>query len=207
MSSFDSFMPKVRPWAPGVSTLAASQALRDSAIAFCERTRLWKWEDTFDVTTDDCIGGIFVPTGSVIHDVETVMFNGQKLTPKTTVDLDCIRPGWRTDTTQTGTPCYYTQIDHGTLKLVPAGAGTVYLCIRLKPAQDATDLPDFLDEYREAISWGALARLLTVPGQSYSNPSIAPYYDGKFTEKLDALSTKGTTGQMNAPKRTRARFF
>jgi hypothetical protein len=46
-----------------------------------------------------------------------------------------------------------------------------------------------------------------VPGQSYSNPELAVFYGNKFSEKLDRLSIKGVTGQQNAPKRSRARFF
>lgn len=208
MSTFDTFMTHVRPWAPGVSDPAAHKAIRLAAIEFCERTKLWKWEDTFDVTLEDCIGGIFTPAGSVIHDVETVIYGTKELLPRATRDLDRLVPGWRTNETGGGIPAYYTQIDQGTLKLVPAAAGTVTLVIRLKPEQEATDLPDFLgNEYREVIAWGALARLLTVPGQSYSAPDLAAYYDSKFSAKLDTLSTKGTTGQQNAPKRSRARFY
>ena len=208
MSSLDSFLPYVRPWAPGVSNPAAFRHIRLAVQEFCERTRLWKYEDSFDVTADDCIGGIFTPNGSMLHDVETVLFNGQELLPIANVDLDRVSPGWREGDASTGLPKFYTQIEQNTLKIVPPMDGTVYLSLRLKPTQDTTDIPDFIaSEYAEVIGWGALARLLTIPGQSFSNPEMSTFYAAKFTEKIDRLSTKGTTGQMNAKKRTRARFF
>ena len=209
MSSLDTFLSHVRPWAPGVPDPTAFKNIRLAAIEFCERTRLWKYEDTYDVSVEDCNGGIFTPNGSILHDIEVVMFNGRELLPKATRDLDRLLPEWRTNADiSSGVPSYYTQVDQSTLRIVPAMEGSVYICLRLKPAQDATDIPDFIAaEYREVIAWGALGRLLTIPGQSYTSPDLGQFYAQKFTEKLDRLSTKGTTGQQNAPKRSRARFF
>ena len=63
MSSLDSFLPYVRPWAPGVPDPTAYKAIRQAAVEFCERTRLWKFEDDFDVNEDDCNSGILTPSG------------------------------------------------------------------------------------------------------------------------------------------------
>lgn len=207
MSSLDSFLPEVRPWAPGVPDQVAYKHLRLAAIEFCERTRLWRFEDDYDITAEDC-EAISTPGGSVLHDIEVVLFENRELLPKATRDLDRDMPGWRTGDLGTGLPSYFTQIEQNTIKLVPSAAGHLYLCLRLKPSQDATDLPDFLAaEYRECLGWGALGRILTVPGQSYSNPELASFYMARFSAKLDQLANKGTTGQQNAPKRTRATFF
>lgn len=208
MSTLDSFLGHIRPWAPGVPDPTAYKAIRLAAIEFCERTRLWKYEDEFSVSIEDCDSGVCTPSGSVLHDIEVVLFDGQELSPIGTRDLDGKLPGWRTGELGAGTPRYYTQIDQSTLRLVPALAGSVYMCLRLKPTQDATSLPDFIArEYTEVIAWGALGRLLTIPGQSYSNPDLAQYYSAKFIDKLDRLNTKGTSGQMNARTRTKASFF
>lgn len=209
MSTLDTFLGSVRPWAPGVPDPVAYRAIRNSVIEFCERTRLWKWEEDFDATVSDCDSGIYTPAGSILHDIEIVQFNGVDLHPKSTRDLDRLEPDWRTVSPDNGgVPKYYTQIEQNTLRIVPAMAGHLYLCVRLKPSQEATDIPDFIaNEYRETIAWGALGRILTIPGQSYTNPDLGAYYGEKFTQKLDRLSTKGTTGQQAAPKRSRARFF
>jgi hypothetical protein len=208
MSTLDSFLGYVRPWAPGVPDPTAYKAIRGAAIEFCERTRLWKYEDDFDVSVEDCNSGIFTPNGSVVHDIEVVLHNGHELLPKATRDLDMLEKGWRIGETSGGIPKYFTQIDQSTLRIVPALEGHLYLCLRLKPSQDANDIPDFISrEYNEVIGWGALGRILTIPGQSYSNPELATYYSQKFTDKIDRLSNKGTTGQQNAPKRSRGRFF
>lgn len=207
MSSLDKFLPSVRPFAPGVPDQNAYQNIRLAAIEFCERTRLWKWEDEYNVTADDC-SAIATPGGSVLHDIEIIMFDGKELEPIAPRDLDRMSPGWRSSTAPTGQPQYVTQIEQNAIRIVPSQAGAVYLCLRLKPSQDARDLPDFLaGEYRECIGWGALGRLLMIPGQSYTNPDMAGFYTSRFNTKVDSLITKGTKGQQNAPKRTRGSFF
>ena len=137
-----------------------------------------------------------------------MLFDGRELTPKTPSDLDRLEKGWRTGELGSGLPQYVSQIGLNNLRIVPAYAGHVYLCLRLKPSMDTTELPDFMgSEFAEVIGWGALSRVLTVPGQSYSNPDLAVFYAQKFSDKLDKLQLKGSTGQQNAPKRSRGRFF
>ena len=207
MSALSVFLPHVRPFAPGVPDVVAEQYIRQAAIDFCERTRLWRFEDTYSVTAADC-EAIATPADSVLHDIEVVLFNGQELRPMTTSDLDRLSPGWRDGSASTGLPMYFTQIEQNTIKIVPPMDGELYLCLRLKPSQDATTLPDFIaQEYRQAIGWGALGSLLMTPNQSYTAPDMAQFYATKFEQKIDRLNLKGSTGQQNAPKRTRARYF
>lgn len=208
MSAIDVFLTEVRPWAPGVPDPVAFKAIRGAAIEFCERTRLWRFEDDYDVTAED-MGEIFTPAGSVLHDIELVKWEDRELHPISTRDLDVKVPRWRTEPTEEGgLPTYVTQLSMNSIRIVPALAGHLYVCFRLKPDPNTMQVPDFLvAEFKEVIGWGALGRLLTIPGQSYSSPDLATYYKGLFEQKIDRLSTKGTTGQQNAPKRSKARFF
>lgn len=208
--TLDSFLPNVRPWAPGVPDSTAYSALRGAAVEFCERTKLWKYENTVPVlATASATSAITTPTDSAVLDIEVALFNGEEIDPATSVDLDAYMPGWRTGGIGTGQPQYITQIQQNTLTLVPQTYvdGSLYLCLRLKPSQSAQTLPDFMADYAECLGWGALGRLLTVPGQSYSNPDLATFYTTRFITKLDSLSTKGSKGQQNAPKRTRGKYF
>lgn len=209
MSAIDVFLTEVRPWAPGVPDPVAFKAIRGAAIEFCERTRVWRFEDEYDATVDD-MGEIFTPSGSVLHDIELVKWNDRELLAQTTRDLDTRVPNWRTAAAsdQSGLPSYVTQLSLNSIRVVPAQDGRLYVCFRLKPDPNSMQLPDFLaSEYKEIIGWGALGRLLTIPGQSYSNNDLAAYYSGLFKEKLDQLSTKGSTGQQNAQKRSKPRYF
>lgn len=206
MKDLDDFLPGILPYAPGCASPTAYFGIRQAAIEFCERTRLWRSEDSFDVTPENC-DAIMAPYGAVIHEIEHASFNGQPLKPKSTQWLDDHENGWRLPS-YTGNPGYITQLAPGTVMIVPRGEGTLTLHLWLKPSQDCTELPDFLlDEYREVIAMGALGRILLIPNQSFTNVEMGAAFAGMFAAKLDARSTKGTKGQQRAPIRTKASMF
>lgn len=208
MKSLDEFLPNIRMYAPGVADPTAYFAIRQAAIEFCERTRAWRYADEFDVKIDDA-EGLYAPSSSVIHEIDNVWFDGVKLTPKTPEQLDTLVSDWRSGAARpTGQPNYVTQLEQNTITLVPFGAGTVKLALFLKPSQDADDLPDFLaDQHRETIAWGALARILLIPNQSFTSPEMGSAFGQAFQGKLDGKSNLGITGQQRAPVRTKASFI
>ncbi len=206
MKDLDDFLPGILPYAPGCATPTAFFGIRQAAIEFCERTRLWRYDDAFDVTAEGC-DSIMAPFGAVVHEIEHATFNGQPLKPRTTQWLDENENGWRS-ASYTGNPGYITQTAPDTITLVPRGAGLLSLNLWLKPSQDCTELPDFLhDEYRETIAMGALSRILLIPNQSFTNVEMGAAFSQMFQSRLDAKSTKGSSGKQRAPNRTKASMF
>lgn len=206
MKALDVFLPKINVYAPGVAVPTAFMAIRDAANDFCTRTRLWRFEDSFTVSSNEA-EAITTPDGSVLLDLELVKFDGVDLLPKTTAWLDAHERGWR-EGLLTGTPRYITQLDMNTLRLVPGQAGTVAISAWLKPADDCLDLPDFLgDQFRECIAFGALARILLIPNQPYTNPQMAQTMMGGFEAKVNSLSVAGSRGQQRARTRTTATYY
>lgn len=208
MKDFDEFLPNIRMYAPGVADPTAYFAIRQAAIEFCERTETWRFEDEFAVAADD-YEGLLAPANAVIHKIEGVWFDGEKLTAKTPAQLDKLIPDWRSGNARpTGQPSYVTQTAQNTITLVPFGTGDVKLSLFLKPAQDADELPDYLaDQHRETIAWGALGRILMIPNQSFTNPEMGAAFGQAFQGKLDGKSTLGSIGQQHAPVRTKASFL
>lgn len=206
MKSLDVFAPSVNQYAPGCPDMTLYFGLRQAAIEFCERTRLWRFDDEFAVSVDDS-KDIIAPSGADIHEIEAVFFDGQELEPKSTSWLDGNMRGWR-DGELSGVPHYFTQTEPNTIRLVPFMAGTVGLHVWLKPSQDTEVLPDWMvDQHRETIAHGALARILLMPIQTFTNPELAMMFSNKFQSKLDRLSAVGFTGQQRAQTRTRATFY
>lgn len=206
MKSLDAFAPSVNQYAPGCPDMTLYFGLRQAAIEFCERTRLWRFDDEFAVSVDDS-EGIIAPNGADIHEIEAVFFDGQELEPKSTSWLDGNMRGWR-DGKLSGVPHYFTQTETNTIRLVPFMAGTVGLHVWLKPSQDAKLLPDWMvDQHRETIAHGALSRILLMPSQTFTNPELAMVFSNKFQSKLDRLSATGFAGQQRAQTRTRATFY
>lgn len=206
MKSLDDFSASIKLYAPGCADPSMYFGIRQAAIEFCERTRLWRYEDEFAVSADDC-EGIAAPYGADLHEIEAVFFNGVQLDPASISWLDEHMRGWRTGDL-TGLPKYFTQTEPDTIRLVPHEPGKLRLHVWLKPGQEADELPDWMvDQHREAIAHGALARILLIPNQSFTNPELGAAFGGSFQSKLDALSHKGLAGQQRAPMRTRATFF
>lgn len=208
MKSLDEFLPNIRMYAPGAADPTSYFAIRQAAIDFCERTRAWRFDDEFTVSADD-YEGLYAPDNSVIHEIEGVWFDGNRLTRKTPSQLDELLPKWRSGGEKpTGLPSYVTQIEQNTITIVPFSAGKVKLSLFLKPSQNADELPDFLaDQHRETIAWGALSRILLIPNQSFSNPDMGAAFGQAFQGKIDGKSTLGITGQQRAPVRTKASFI
>lgn len=206
MKDLDEFLKNIRPFAPGVADPTAYEWIRQAAITFCERTRLWRYEDTITITGDNP-ETVVTPDGAVIHEIERLDFNGAELDEVTPARLDELMAEWRAGTL-TGTPGYYTQIAPNTVSLAPIEAGDLGVYMWLKPSQDATELPDFMpDQYRQVIADGALGRILLIPNQSFTNPEMAMAFAASFQSNIDSLSCKGFTGQQRAKQRTRASFY
>lgn len=208
MKDLDEFLPNIRMYAPGVADPTAYFGIRQAAIEYCERTRFWRFDDEFNITADDC-EILLAPQESVVHEIDEVWFDGQKLRKVTPQKLDELLPHWRSgDERPTGQPGYVTQLLPNTISLVPFGTGRVKLSLILKPAQDAEQVPDFLvDQQRETIAFGALSRILLIPNQSFTNPDMAAALGQAFQQRIDGKSTLGSTGQQRAPVRTRASFL
>lgn len=206
MKPLDEFLQHINIYAPGCAAPTAYFGIRQAAIRFCERTRLWRFEDYFEVQGTES-ESMFAPSGSVVNDIEAAWFDGQKLEPKTVDWLDVNYDGWR-DGSMTGQPKYITQTEPNTLRVVPAAPGTVKLSLILKPAQDCDELPDFMaDQFREVIANGALSYILIIPNQSFTNPDMANGFGATFQGDLARLATAGSTGQQRARVRTRGSFF
>lgn len=206
MKSLDAFAPSIKVYAPGCADPTMYFGIRQAAIEFCERTRLWRYDDDFTVTTAQA-EGVVAPIGADIFEIESAAFNGVPLEPQTIAWLDENMRGWRTGELA-GLPKYFTQTEPNTIRLAPFNPGTLSLHVWLKPSQDADELPDWMaDQYRETIAHGALARILLIPSQSFTNLELGSAFATSFQRKLYELCTKGVTGQQRARLRTRATYF
>ena len=71
MVDLDTFFTKVLPLCPGVPEPVAIEHIRVACIEFCEETKLWRYEDSFDLGDDPEF--VCVPQGAVIHDIRNVV--------------------------------------------------------------------------------------------------------------------------------------
>lgn len=208
MKPLDVFMPIIHRYAPGCPEPTAFGAIREAAIKFCERTRLWRCggEDEFDVRADEC-ADVAVPYGAALYEMERVEFNGRDMRRVSTQWLDEQHPNWRNNK-QVSQAQYVTQICEDTLIFYPPDNGHVKVYGLLKPTLEADSLPDLLaDKYRKTIADGALSDILIIPGKSWMNADLAVFFGNRFEAELGRLGTKTIKGQQRAPVRTKAQLF
>lgn len=205
MTDLDVFIPNILPYAPGVAEPTVFAALIRASQAFCERTRLWRDEDTFTLTPTSC-NVVCAPEGADLFEIENALLDGCRLEPISLSDLDHKYPRWRE--LDAGQGQWITQIEHGSVLVVPKCTGTLTLSTFLRPAEDADQLPEFLSKlYRQCIADGALAEILMLPGQPFTDPSRAQFYSMRFEAKLSELTNRTIKGQQRAPARVRAQFM
>lgn len=205
MTELDVFLPRIMPYAPGCSEPTAFAAIILAAQQLCERTRLWRDEDTFNITPTSC-NVVCVPDGAQLFEIEHALLDGRALEPISIGDLDRDMPDWRTR--EASAARWITQTAPGSVLVVPKCSGKLFLATTLKPAEEADQLPDFIArEHRQTIADGALAEILMTPNQPFTAPDRAQFYATRFENRLGQLSTASIKGQQRAAARTKAHFF
>lgn len=205
MKPLDYLLPYVLTRAHKCPEPTALDALRRAAQEFCQRTKLWRDQDRFEVSGDNC-EVVCVPYGAVLHEIESSRFDRRLLEPVSISWLDHNIHDWRNK--EASGARYITQIAPDTVRLVPGAAGTLDISTVLKPSDDTDQLPRFMvDSYSRVLSDGALAELLTIPGQTFFNPDLAGFFSARFEREMNRLSSMSIRGQQRAPARTVAQFF
>lgn len=195
----------VMPHAPMCAEPIAIQHLRKAATKFCERTRSWRVIQTLNIDEDN--EAILVCRDGTLFEIEYVRFR-EEPTHDWRKKLDPIAFNDVVDEYGNGIPKWYYQKQRGTLSIFPFLAGEIEVSAFAKPDNRATTLPDFiLEEFYEVIANGALASILKISGQEYTNPQLALYFENEFNMQLDRLFDQNVRGQTRAPRRTKPRFF
>lgn len=187
-----------------------------AAIEACERTKMWREElyVVFDAQ-DEVIQPIAHAT---IHQFESADFDdGAGLSwPLQPVAYVESTPPDRDDTDES-VPIYITQSSPGLITLIPFATGRVTIQAIMKPISSIkygvtggttyqaiqNVIPTFMaDMHADLLVKGALARLMAMPGKTWTNPSMAGAHLSLFRSELDRLTTYRTTGQQRARSRT-----
>lgn len=204
MRPIEDILPRVMPRVPGAAEPVVLDAIRRAAQELCETTRLWRYTDTFASVADEEL--LAAPHEAEIFEIESARFDGQILEPASLAWLDENVPDWRNQ--EGNGPHWITQTNPDSVAIVPRSVGTLAVTLTLKPSDQAETLPDWLvAKYARVLADGALADLMVMPAQDYSNPSLAGVHSQRFQSALDRLASQGYQGQQRAPKRTTTYFF
>lgn len=184
--AFSKFYPEVNPSVLGCPEPLMLNAVRNACIEFCSDTLYWQEIlDPADITAADLPYDIDCPSGTNVAQIMSMSINGAAITPKSADWLDANYPGWATSVADS--PSYYYQPDPNTFVLVPAPKTTVTVVMRVAymPARGAVSVAATLHQYYlEGIAAGAMSRLMGVPGQPWSNATMAEHYARMFSAAI-----------------------
>lgn len=179
----------------------AVKYLRQAAMEFCTRTRIWRETDEFATVATD-IEVLCVPPMAALHEIEAAWFDGSRLEPAQF--KQAFAPGMDDG----GLPRWITQAGPDRVSLVPRGTGTLRISMFLKPAEDAEVVPGFLyDHHAEAIGWGALREIKLLPNQPFTDPSMAGLFAQRFEAAMNRHAAMNIRGQQRARGGARASYF
>lgn len=194
MTPLTSFLSRLNPLVPGCPEPVALQALRDTAIDFCERTHLVQHvTDPMPVIPEQPEYDVDLPSDTTVARILAVWYGDSRLelAPAQTVTaVGAYVIGGRSRPTA----AYVTVPNTVRLYPVPGPEADESLVIKVatKPTRKAASVSAMLlDDWAEVIVHGALARLAVQPGTSYSNAELAifgmnSYGAGVSRAKLEA---------------------
>ncbi|MET3134957.1 hypothetical protein AAKU55_005260 [Oxalobacteraceae bacterium GrIS 1.11] len=183
-ASIDIFIPHILPSVLACPDFSIRSAIIEAAIEFCGDAGAWtETLDPIHMSAGTHSYELDVPKDARALVVKNVWARNGALVAKTMDDIAALMPDWQS---AQGTPAYYNQQDWDELRVYPTpgdgdAGGTLSVRASLAPTRGASTLPNFLVErHFQTIVAGALARLMLVPGQGWSNPQLAAYFKNEF---------------------------
>jgi hypothetical protein len=210
--SYTAWYDEVIPDVPGCLPAMATNAIRNAAIEFFDKSNAYIYNHAAISAVADTPTYAYVPpTGTVVVKPLQVFYDGREIFPKTADELKSFYPStdWREET---GTPRYFTQDDKTNIRLVPMPdadfADALTLRVSLKPTRASTTIDAGLwEEYLEPIKNGALYRLKVLKNKPFSDPEGAKLCFALFEDGIAKASNDASKGFGRAKRRVRGHWF
>lgn len=185
----DQLLPYLLPEVPGVPDSLATQAIMRTCNDFCWETGVWnEIQDPIPVQDGVNEYELDTPKGAQIVTIKSIWMVNRELVPVTMERLQELIPNWQES--QGSDPAYYNcPNDWSAVRIypIPMGANSAKMTIRAiyTPDQFGSFIPQFLvDVYLDEILAGAKARLMQMPGKSWSNPALAGVNQTAFIDGI-----------------------
>lgn len=201
MAALTALRPKVQPHVLGCPLPMIDDAILQTVIEFCNRSRAYRFTpaqitvvaSTADYTVSD------LPANTAIAWLLAAELDE---VPIDTPDPGSIPVLWETEEGSPTAAVVVSDTEVG-LRTVPDEAGTLDLRLALRPSASATAYPDeFHNLYQDQIAAGALAKLYAQPRKAWSTPDLVKDCRGQFEDAIYAAEFRADRGSAAAPART-----
>ena len=202
MASFSSLVKEILPYVPMCPDSLVEQHLRAATIEFCERSKAY----ILDMDPFNTISGVYeydfdIPVGTEVHQVLLMTHDGNDMDPISPRSLELNYPDWRD---KTGQPHVYLQKTPTPFWIVPVPSGSkqVIVSVALKPTRTSNNIDTTIsNQYRDAIIYGALYRLLRIPNKEWTDIGASQEYSFQFSIEAKQAELRARGGDLGV-KRT-----
>lgn len=176
--------PSIAIEASGVPELVMRRVLLDAARLFCRRSRYWRVNlDPISMVDAQSRYDLFSPINdSSVYDIVSVRMGTERkfLTRSTYSKLQF-------NLDNSGTPTQFALEAAKEIIFAPIPVATTAdanIRVTLVPDTSATTLDDRLfDDFGEGLIYGALYRLMRMPGKAWSDSTLAGHYGSLYSMK------------------------
>lgn len=212
MTPVDSFLTRLMPQVPTCPRPLARQALVDAAMEFCTETGVISYitDPAYTVVGQETYYPD-LPKYTDMDRVEKAWLDTNPLRVGPLALHDNVRSYQAVSTDLPGRPQVVTVREPNTVALLPApDTADLPLVLRVitRPTQDAKQLDDQLFfRWRDGVIAGAIVRIATVPGQSYSDAARASVAMGTWLTQLNRAKIEAQRGPLGGTLAVRMRPF
>ena len=204
---YSKFLTEVIPYVPDCPEIAATNAVRNACIEFCDKSDyLLHHHDLITLIPNQLEYELDLPDETILARVVDAACTNMQMRFVSEDHLRAIYPiDWRV---QQGRPQYVTQLSPNEVRFVPYTTlklqNAVRLTLALRPTRDSTGVDSSLHErWVEHISFGARARLHDTPNQPYYNPEAAMKFRALFEAAIGEARIERYRGLTRANLRIR----
>ena len=202
MATYTSLVKDILPYVPLCPDALVEQHIRSATIEFCERSKAYILDiDPFNTTAGVYEYDFDIPVATEVHQVLDMTHDGNDMDPISPRSLELNYPDWRN---RTGSPHVYLQKSSSLFWIVPVPSGTkeVIASVALKPTRTSNNIDSTIsNQYRDAIVYGALYRLLRMPNREWTDIGAAREYLAQFNSEIIQAELRARGGDLGV-KRT-----
>jgi len=213
MKDQDLFLDDVMAHAPGCPVETARAAIRQSAIEFCFRSDLLRYEvGPLDVRAGETEYDFEAPPQTGVHRLLHAWFRDRELSVLTPDDPLAVS-SYREDlVTGAATPTAVIRRTDNTFHLLPSPSvdadDALFLTVAVRPLRTATRYADELyADWLDAIAHGALYRLMLSPAKPYTDVNGAAVRRQWFEAAVAQARAYTNKGKSQASMRVASRPF
>jgi len=199
MATFDSMIKEILPYVPGCPDTLVKTHMRAATIEACEKSQAY----VHDLDPISTVSGVYEydfgqPTGTDVHQILWMIHDGNDLDPISPRSLELNFPDWRN---RSSIPRVYLQKNPDTFWVVPVPSSSktnaIRLSVALKPTRTSNNInTNFSTDYRDAIIYGTLFRLMRIPAKDWSDPVASTDYYALFQNEIAEAELRGRAGDL-----------